>query len=59
MNDNKPDYFGLPLGDGAQFLLALGNLLAIFVGLKRKEKEVIYCLPFAGIYLAQISNQQR
>jgi len=40
-------------------LLALGNLLAIFVGLKRKEKEVIYCLPFAGIYLAQISNQQR
>jgi len=58
LNDNKPDYFGAALG-GWCTILALGNLVAVFVGSKRREEEIIYCLPFAGIYLAQISSEQR
>lgn len=58
VNDNKSYYFGLPLGDGAH-ILALGNLVAVFVVLKRREEEIIYCLPFPGIYQAQITRQKR
>ena len=58
VNDNKPYYFGLPLGDGAH-ILALGKFSCGICCLKRREEEIIYCLPFPGIYQAQISRQQR
>ena len=53
VNNNKL-IFWAALG-GWCTILALGNLVAVFM----IEEEIIYCLPFQGIYLAQISSQQR
>lgn len=49
VNDNKLYYFGLFLGDGV-YIFIFGNLVVVFVVLKRREEEIIYCLYFLGIF---------